>query len=487
MIGETTTTLTRTPPARPLAVDLDGTLIRTDLLHESALRLLKARPLTGLFVLAYWLLRGRAALKAKLARAVLLPPESLPYSVDFLAYLRAEHARGRRLVLATAADRVQAEAVAAHLGVFDEVLASDGAANLSGRAKGKALAQRFGERGFDYAGNAKVDLRVWAHAHDAVVVNGAGGLSASAAASALGLGPLFPRARGAGFRSVAKALRVHQWAKNALIFVPIAAAHHFDLATLQQGLLAFLSFSLLASSVYVLNDLMDLEDDRAHPRKRRRPFAAGDISIVGAAALGVASLSASVAIALTLAPLFWAALALYFAVTTAYTFWLKRRPMLDVMSLAGLYTMRILAGAAATGIVVSFWLLALSMFLFLSLALLKRYSELHLLRASGKEKTAGRGYLVADMAMMPALGGASGLMAVLVMALYTNQPTVWETYRHPQLLWLICPLMLYWVLRVWFIANRGEMHDDPVVFAIRDKVSLAIGAMVGGLALAAAL
>lgn len=454
----------------PLCVDLDGTLIHSDLLLESFLLLLKRNPLY-LFLVPLWLLRGKAVLKAEIASRVELNGAALPYCAAYIDWLRQEKAAGRAIWLCTASDMRLARRVAEHLQLFDGVLGSDGAVNLSGAAKAQQLVGRFGERGFDYCGNETVDLAVWRHARAAIVVNGSDGL-ARKAADLTHVERLFPK-QGLSMRVVAKALRVHQWAKNALIFVPVAAAHRLtDGATLGQALIAFLAFSLCASSVYLLNDMLDLEADRQHPRKSKRPFASGSLSLLFGIIAAPLLLLGAAALALLLPIKFAGVLGAYYLATLAYSFLLKQIVMIDVLALAGLYTIRIVAGAAATAIPLSFWLLMFAIFIFLSLAMVKRYAELLAMRQSGKLKAHGRGYQVEDLPLIQSLGGASGYLSILVLALYVNSPDISTLYGHPKMVWALCPVMLYWISRIWMQTHRGNMHDDPLVYALKDRISL---------------
>ena len=263
--------------AVPLVVDLDGTLLRTDTLHESAIRLLRDSPFDVLR-LPLWLARGKAALKRRLATKVGLDPAALPYRGDLLAWLREQREAGRPLVLCTAADRAVAASIAEHLGIFDQIIASDGETNLAGRRKAEALVRHFGPAGFDYAGNSSDDLPVWASARLAIVVDA----PADVARRARAQGEVEREFSGtaAGLRTWARMLRVHQWLKNLLLFVPLVAAHRFgDAGSWLTLVLAFASFSLCASTVYIVNDLLDLESDRLHPRKRNRPFASGAVPV----------------------------------------------------------------------------------------------------------------------------------------------------------------------------------------------------------------
>jgi 4-hydroxybenzoate polyprenyltransferase len=458
----------------PLAVDLDGTLIRSDMMWESLARLLREKPFAALAV-PFWWMRGRAHLKQQLAAYVQVDATTLPYTEDFLAWLREQKNARRKLVLATASDVKMAEPVAKHIGLFDEVLASDGKTNLRDHAKLAALTKKFGERGFDYAGNSSVDLDVWKGSHAAVVVNGSNGLAESAKAKTA-VAQIFP-SNTSPFRELLRCLRLHQWIKNVIIFVPLLTAHQLgNLQTLRQAALAFAAFCLCASAVYLLNDVLDLDADRHHPTKRHRPFARGTLPLQVGLFGGPALLLAALGVGLLLSLSFAAVLLGYFVVATAYSLRLKQIALLDVFCLAGLYTLRLVAGHVATGIAWSAWLLVFSMFIFLSLALMKRFQELQSLRQKNGGEVKGRGYTAGDLQLVTVLGLVSGFVAVLVLALYVNSDHVVKLYAHPTALLLACPLLLYWIARVWFLAHRGQMHDDPTAFACKDWVSYAIGA-----------
>lgn len=465
----------------PLCVDLDGTLVKTDTLLEALLVLVKRRPWSVLR-LPLWLAGGRAHLKRQVAARVALDAASLPYNEDVLRLLRAEGDAGRPLVLVTAADESIARAVADHLGLFQDVIATNGAENLKGRAKMQVLRERFGAAGYRYAGNHASDLAVWNGAEAAVVV----GPARLAKRCRVPVTQLIERRR-AGVRIVLKEMRLQHWVKNALLFVPLMMAHQvMNPALLMKASLAFLSFGFCASSVYLVNDLLDLEADRHHASKRFRPLAAGNMALGTALALVPAFLAVSIYCALQLPRMFAVTLAIYVGLTFAYSFRLKHVELIDVIVLAGLYTIRVIAGSAATGVVPSPWLLAFSTFFFFSLALIKRFSELHLARRDG-QTTKVRAYYEADMELIASLGATSGYLSVLVLALYINSEQVVSLYGTPVLLWLICPLLLYWISRAWLIAHRGQMHDDPVIFALRDPVSYAVGALTAVILVVAAV
>jgi 4-hydroxybenzoate polyprenyltransferase/phosphoserine phosphatase len=461
---------------RPLCVDLDGTLIRSDLLLESLMLLAKRNPLY-LFWAPFWLLRGKAVFKSQIARRIEFDASALPYNREFLDWLQAQRRQGRTLWLCTASNERLATRVASHLNLFEGVMASDDATNLVGGRKAAKLIERFGELGFDYCGNEHRDLAIWEHAQGAIVVAGGPRLEKVVASNG-NLVRTFPSQARAG-PALIRALRPHQWAKNMLILVPLLAAHQLTVpGSLIKGLLGVAAFCLCASSVYVVNDLLDLTADRVHPRKCKRPFAAGDLSIITGLILAAALLGSAVLIAAVLPPRFVLVFATYYLITVAYSLILKGRVIVDAMTLAGLYTLRVIAGAAAVSVPLSFWLLLFSVFLFLSLAFVKRYAELDTLRRQQRLKAVGRGYIVADLPVLQSLGSSAGYLSVLVLALYINSPDIQSLYHHPKVIWMLCVLMLYWVSRVWMKAQRGEMHDDPVVFAMKDKISLSVAVLV---------
>jgi 4-hydroxybenzoate polyprenyltransferase/phosphoserine phosphatase len=456
-------------------VDLDGTLIHTDLLYESVLTLLRQSPMS-LLKLPLWLLRGRAYFKQQIAQRVKPDAANLPYNQPLLAELKRERQRGRRMVLVTGSPTAFAKPVADKLGLFDEVLATDDAVNLTGRRKAERLVQRFGARGYDYAGDSYADLPVWSQAREGWTVD-APALALKVASGAR-FTHSFDRPRVSPLLYF-RAIRVHQWLKNVLVFVPLVAAHRAaDLDLLADALTMFVGFSLCASSGYVLNDLFDLAADRAHPRKRKRPFASGALPIMHGIVLVPVLLAVAIAlVSWRLGLLGAGVLIAYYFGTLAYSLFLKQRATIDVITLAGLYTLRILAGSAATLIAPSFWLLAFSMFLFFSLAVVKRYSEVLSVEARGGDALHSRGYRTDDRIVLSVMGIASGFMAVLVLALYVQSGPVRTLYHHPALISLLCPLMLYWICRTWFKAHRGEMHDDPLVFAATDRVSQIVAAL----------
>jgi 4-hydroxybenzoate polyprenyltransferase len=450
---------------------MDGTLLATDSAWELFLSLVKRAPLSAL-LLPLWLLRGRACFKRRLAQLSRIDASRLPYHAEVLALLRREHARGRRLVLTTGADELIAREVAAHVGLFSEVLASDGRLNLSGREKAKQICERFAPQGFDYIGNSFADLHVWRQAGEALVVAPAPGLVSRVRRVAT-VTQIFQPAGQRRLGRVLATARVYQWVKNLLVFAPLVLAHDVNQFGLWlKACAAFASFCLCASAGYAVNDLLDLDSDRVHPIKRNRPLAAAQISIrvVGLLALVLALAGVGVA-AVFLPARFTALLVLYLAAAAAYSAYFKRLVLVDVFLLAGLYTLRILAGGAAVGVPISRWLAAFSMFFFLSLAFAKRFSELRVSNHGERGETFGRGYLGVDASFLQSVGAASGYLAVLVMAFYVDSAEVRRLYGHPQWLWLVCPLLLYWISRLWLLAQRGEVREDPLVFALTDRAS----------------
>jgi 4-hydroxybenzoate polyprenyltransferase len=459
----------------PLAVDLDGTLIRSDVFNESMLKLAFRKP-WKLPALAKWLMRGRAYAKQKLA--ALFPPdaESLPYDPRVLSWLRAEHAHGRTIVLATASDVSAARTVADHLGLFDSVFASDGKTNLKSRRKAEALAKAY-PQGFVYAGNESADLKVWGAAREAVIVNAAPALE-RAASGHFAVEKIFPQ-EAKPLRGLIKALRPRQWAKNFLVFVPMLAGQGWAAwDAWENAALAFVALSLSASGIYLINDASDIESDRRHPSKRNRPFASGALSPVLGLPIALAMIVAGIAVGGAAGVL--PALAVYLIATTLYTFWLKRIVLADVFLLAGLYTWRIVIGGVATSFVASDWLLAFSSFFFLSLALVKRATEIDAIQGDPH----GRGYRAVDGPLLKRVSVGAGLVAALILALYLQQPGNYDRYAQPAWLWALPAAVVFFLCRVWLKLERGEMHDDPVLFALKDRVSWLV---LGGAGIAFAL
>lgn len=469
----------------PLVVDLDGTLIRSDLLVESFFSEIGGAP-RSVLALARVVPGGKAAIKHHLGGAD-LDVGRLPYDAEVLGRIAEAKSSGRRVYLASSSNAALVERVARHLGLFDGWFASDIHRNLSGAAKAERLVAAFGEGGFDYLGHDGDDLPVWARASRAVAVRPA----PATRRRLLALAPdaTFLSESGTGWaqraRIWARLLRVHQYAKNTLVFVPAFMAHRFDGPAFLAALLAFVAFSLCASSVYLVNDLIDLEADRAHPTKRHRALADGLVPLRAAMGAVPLLLAAALGVSLAVSSAFAGVILGYFALTLAYSLVLKRKMLIDVVTLAGLYTVRVVGGAVAVGAVVSDWLLAFALFMFMSLALIKRYTELTARLDRGLPSPANRDYELSDLPIVAALAAASGYNAVVVLALYLSSDAVTQLYSRPKLLWCVGPVILYWISRALLLAHRRMMHDDPIVFALRDRVSLIAAATVGALVLAA--
>lgn len=468
----------------PLYVDLDGTLTYTDLLFESVLLLIKINPVY-IFLCVLWLARGRGYLKAQIAKRIVLDVGLLPYNQHVLAYLQQQHAAGRRLILASASDRVLVQRVADHLGIFSAVLGSDETTNLKSGNKLKAIERHAGASGFAYAGNSSADLAVWNNAAEIIIVNASSPVvrqAQSLRAPSLVIAP-----RPFSIRAVVKALRLHQWAKNALLFVPLLAGHELDPARWLTTLVAFVAFGMCASATYIVNDLFDLASDRAHPRKQLRPFASAALSIPFGIALVLVLLPLALGLAGIISPAFFGMMLLYIVVTLLYSARLKQTAIVDVLVLASLYTHRVLAGGVVSDVVVSNWLIAVSLFIFLSLALVKRCAELEFMSGDGNVLLAGRGYRSTDLPYLISMGIASGFVAVMLLALYVDSQVGGTMYPHAELLWMILPVALYWIMRLWLKISRMEIHDDPLLFAITDRASWIVVAGIALLALAAAM
>jgi len=474
----------------PLCVDLDGTLVKSDTLVDSVLAMARQKP-AELLRIPGWISQGKASFKRHVTAAVTLDVEHLPYNHALLEWLRAEADAGREIYLATAADMTLAERVADYLGIFKGVLASDGSTNLAGGNKLAAFQARFGDE-FCYIGNAKPDAVLLAACVSPMVANPDKALRVAMKRAGTVPVTVF-ESKAPLIKGWLRAIRLHQWAKNTLIFVPLLLAHAWGVVTLTAAAVAFLSFGLCASATYIINDLLDIEADRRHPRKRGRPFAAGDISAIAGVMMVVALMIVSVLLALALPWIvdgiagfhaldrpysFLEWLGFYTAATLTYSLYLKRKLLLDVFVLSGLYTVRLLAGSAATGVAMSPWLDGFSVFFFLSLAFVKRFSELESLRERGASVSNGRGYFVSDLEQLRALGTGAAYAAVVVLTLYINNPETIQLYRHVTRLWLVVPVLLLWLSQVWMLASRGEMHDDPVVFAITDKRSVLLGVLM---------
>ncbi|HBT97377.1 MAG TPA: UbiA family prenyltransferase [Desulfobulbaceae bacterium] len=450
----------------PLVTDLDGTLVKTDTLWEGAIVLLAAQPL-ALFKFPGWLRQGKLVFKTRLARTCVENIASYPVNEEVLASLKQAVTEGRPVYLATASRREVAAATAMHFGLFTEVFASDDAVNLKGQAKAKLLTEKFGENGFDYTGDSMADVPVWRAARRAICASGDAKIRQAALATKSDCE--FVACPPPDFTTYRQALRTQQWVKNLLVFVPMILAHAFTVGAFFRSFVAFIGFCCCASAIYIVNDLSDLDSDRRHPNKQRRPFASGAIPLRQAPPLFAICTGLALLTCFFLPGYYTLLLAGYFLFTVAYTVRLKKMLFIDVVVLASLYVIRLLGGAAAVGIGTSNWLLAFGIFIFTGLALLKRTGDLIQHKAEGG--LPGRAYRFTDKAMLETMAVCSGFSAIVVAALYIDSLQAEHLYRHPMALWLTCPLLLYWYGRLLLVTNRGEMGDDPVYFTIHDRAS----------------
>ena len=458
----------------PICVDLDGTLVKSDTLLDGICQFVRSHP-SEIWRIPAWLAHGRAHLKAEIARRMPLDPTRLPYNLALVQFLLEEKRAGRQILLATGADTSLAHRIAGHFGIFDGVLASDGETNLTRGNKLERLKRQCGE--FDYIGNSGADLLPLQEARQAMVANPSIGLRLALRLRGIQVANTFED-REPFFRTAVRAIRVHQWSKNVLLFAPLVMSHRITGAGVLAALAAFFCFSFMASANYLVNDMLDMEHDRHHATKRQRPFAAGNLPVLAGMLMAVGLVAGSVSLLPLLPPAFDFWLAVYIAGTLAYSLYLKQVAIIDVLLLSSMYTLRLLAGGAATHTVISQWLAGFSTLLFLSLAMVKRFSELGNLREKGATRSWGRGYLVSDMDQIRSFGTATATASVVVFMLYIARPDVTELYQHPYRLWLVVPLLIYWLFRVWLLASRGELDEDPVVFALRDRLSQLLGVLV---------
>lgn len=468
----------------PLVVDLHGALVPCDLRAEGFFTILGRDPATA-FALARALLGGKAALTAFLSKHVKPDPATLPYDAGALALIRSARQEGRQVYLIAEQDDCWAGSIADHLGVLGALpdLAVGEPPKVTPASKSERLLACFGRQGFDFVGGGTdqgPDHGMVGCARTCYVI----GQSPSASPKDANVVPIASE-RGSSLGQWIKLLRVRQYVKNALVFVPLLTSHRFTLEAIVSSALAFVAFSFCASAVYILNDLVDLQADRHHPKKKSRPLASGALPIWPAAALSLGLLAAAAATSLSISVQFAETLAAYFALTTAYTFVLKRKMLVDVVVLSLLYSVRVVGGGIAAEAPVSEWLLAFSMFIFTTLALLKRYVELTRRLDAELVDPGNRNYKTGDIGIVAALAAAAGFNAVTVFALYISSDNARQLYAHPKVLWLICPLLMYWIGRALMMAHRRYMDDDPIVFAMKDRPSLVILALVSALALIA--
>lgn len=470
---------------KPLCVDLDGTLIKGDALWEQTLQLVRARPAVVLEMLG-WLRRGKAFFKERMAMEPMVPMTGEMFNSGIVEWLRAEAATGRRVHLVTGAHRGAAEAAARYCGCFAEVSSTVAGLNLTGENKASFLRERYGRGQYDYAGNSAADLPAWRDSAQAIAVR-------TRRSVLRRLRKTHPQAQvrlplPSLAATVAKALRPQQLVKNLLLFLPVILAHRAgEAGLLGRAALGFLVFSLAASFGYCVNDLFDLRADRLDPRKSKRPLAAGELSPAGGALLAVCALALAGVAATALPRDFGLFVAAYVALTPLYSLVLKRIVGVDVMVLTALYVLRVLAGGRAAGVPVSQWLLMFTLFLFLSLSLLKRSGELLLWkgRLQPGECLPGRGYRLRDLEAVRALGAASAGASVVVFILFVNTPGAQALYPRAGWLWGVALLLTGWLGRLWVLAGRGFIPGDPIPFILRDRISWAVAAAATALAIGA--
>ncbi|MGL5109293.1 MAG: UbiA family prenyltransferase [Vibrio ordalii] len=457
----------------PLIVDMDGSLLKTDMLYESFVSSI-GNSIATLFHVPFWLLKGKVNLKNNLAERSSIELDYIPYNEELLDFLRCEYNRGRKLYLASAGAPKLVQAVAEHTGIFEDFFVSQHGENFSSNNKAKFLIDKYGKNGFDYVGNSSADLAVWDNARKSIAVNCSDSLISMVQSNEDVI--VFDKPKSV-FKSCLKALRPHQWFKNVLIALPVFAGHSFDLMSVLMVLLAFSSFSLIASMVYIVNDLLDLNNDRAHHSKCRRSLASGQLPIQIGLLLCPFLFLGGVLVAWFIGYQFTLVLMGYLILTTAYSFKLKKHSVIDVVTLGVLYTVRMIAGIAAVNLQYSPWLLGFSLFLFLSLGIVKRIAEILEKMQQDNTEVKGRGYRVSDLPLLEGMAVASAYSSVIVYFLYINNDFVTVLYNVPELLWLGIPILLFWLSRVLLLTHRGDMHDDPVVFALTDKVSLITGVL----------
>jgi len=461
---------------QPLCVDLDGTLVLTDTLHESLILLLKNN-LLYIFLLPWWFLKGKAFFKDQIARRVKLTPELLPYNKNVLDYIKEKNQQGSKLYLVTASHQSVADGVADHLGIFTGQFGSNENANYKGNKKAAFLNDKFGQRQYDYIGNDAADLPVWAASANAIVACASQSLVRKAAAINKNVTQI-KNETGTKLFSYLKMMRMHQWVKNLLIFLPLLLSHTVtDIDKFFQVCYGFILFSFAASGIYIFNDLIDLNNDRAHPKKSKRPLATGEVPVSHGFIAGTLLWSISLIVSFIYFDLLFLLIVGYIVLNFLYSTTLKKLVLIDVVVLAGFYTIRIIIGSVMAVADISFWLLTFSLFVFFSLALVKRYSEIAF-HTEDNTGVRGRGYHSEDELITTILGVASGLMSILVMALYIHDPHTQQLYSNSNWLWLTIPVLLYWMSRLWLLAHRRQITDDPILFALKDVESYATAVLL---------
>lgn len=460
----------------PLVVDLDGTLLKTDTLFESLAGMLAKEPLAVLGLLWTGIVKGRSGIKRRLAQRITLDIESLPVREDLLDWLQSEAAQGRSIHLCSAADELVVAQIAERFAIFESFAGSNGVENLKGPNKARYLAGRFPD-GFAYAGDSRSDVPVWNDAKGAVLAGRASSISRIRRQTEEKIEASFPdKGR---LRALFRQLRPHQWSKNILVFIPLLLAHRYgDTQAWLHLFVAFAGLCAVASGTYILNDLLDLGADRTHISKRLRPLASGTVPIGLAFALVPVLIGGGLALALAASWLAAVTLLAYLALTLSYSFWLKRIPLFDTAVLGLLFALRILLGCTAIFLDPSFWMLAFSITFFFSLSTAKRQTEIMKKEASGdgsRQQIGGRGYQTSDAPLTLAYGVSTGIASLVILILYTTNDVAPQHYHNPDWLWAIPLLLYFWLMRIWLFAHHGRLNDDPIVFALKDRVSLAIG------------
>lgn len=458
----------------PLVLDLDGTLIRTDLLVEGIVTAFFKRPLALIAALPLALV-NRAKFKHRIAAIVDIDTDSLPVNSDLVAYAEREQQKGREIHLYTAASQSLAESVARRFGFFSSVVGSSETVNLKSNRKRDALVERF-PGGFVYAGDAHADLSVWQASDAAVLVDTSTYVQRAVVASGKTVEATFTTVE-SPLKSWRKALRLHQWAKNLLVFVPLLLSHqYFDIPVVLECVAAFFIFSVSASGTYILNDLSDLSADRRHKIKYKRPFAAGKLNLLAGLSVSILLITGGLAVSTLISAGFCVALSAYLFVTLCYSFGLKKIPLLDVMILAILFTLRLVMGTEASDAGYSEWLLTFSMFFFLSLSMAKRFVEVDAKSDSPDGAISGRGYRRDDRSFISTMGQAAGVASILILVLFLRDDAFKvDIYHNKLFLWGIPVFMALFLGRLWLLATRKELNQDPVAFAVKDQISYLLG------------
>ena len=451
-----------------LVVDLDGTLLKSDMLYESFWSVFGNNWLQAVMSLSK-LKHGKAMFKEYLCSKADIDIKLLPFDEDIIRYIRTYQQQGGRTALVTASNQIFATKISEHLQIFSEAHGSSRKNNLKGTAKASFLINQFGDGTFCYMANAEADLPVWRVSNKIITVNASSALCQKVEELGKPFEHLLTKKNVSA--SYIKSLRPHQWLKNSLVFLPVLAAHQLNVSTLMNPLLAFFAFSFVASSVYIINDLIDLNADRAHPNKRLRSLASGSIPIQHGQFLAIILLICGGLTAAYVGWLFFFALAVYYLLTLSYSLFFKQKVIADICLLAGLYTIRVVAGGSASQIEISLWLLAFCIFIFFSLASVKRQAELVDMKKRKISTAKGRGYQVDDLLIISIISLVAGHISVLVLTLYISSPTVAILYNNPSALWAVSFILLYWITRMVFVTHRGDMNNDPIVFAVTDRSS----------------